>query len=224
MFFTLGRVGHHDWVTQPAPSPSPSPIPSVVESLTSPLPVVVTDVVRDGMDKWSFGLTIGSAVIGLLLSGTAVWLAYRAYRVAIEAKQATAEAEVRAIERATRERRVLFELEILRDLMERLRVDGLHHLIAKPREFRRIHIAALRVFPTELPTWQFIAATTDQRQLYEIFDAKQADIDEYDKHPRVYAGLLSPGITQELVQQRLLADLEAAVDARMKPIDLPHTD
>lgn len=184
----------------------------------------MTDVVRDGMDRWTFGVTVISAVAGIALSLTAVLLARRANRVAVEAKQATAEAEVRAIERATRERRVLFELEVLRDLMERLRVDGLHQLITKPREFRRIHIAALRVFPTELPTWHRIAAITDQRQLYDIFDAEPAEIAKYDQQPRVYAGLLSPGITPELVQQRLLADLETAVDARMKPIDLPHTD
>jgi len=205
-------------VIQPSPNPFPSPIvtPSPVERSTSPLPVIVIDTVRDGFDKWGFVITIGSAVFGLALSVIAVWLA-------LQAKRDTAAAEIRGMGRATRERRVLFELEMLRDLVEAMGNGNLLSVVNHGYNFRTAFGGALRFFPSDLPTWHAMAAREQYRDSYKIFPVPQENVDEYESNLKLgsYATMSLPtGISLERVRDALLVEVETAIDARMLPVDV----
>lgn len=115
-----------------------------------PLPV---DAVRDFWDWVGLWAGLGTGVVGIIL-------ALLAQRTANKARAEGEAAEIRAVERAARDRRAVFELEILRDLAEAVGGPLGAKLAQRPAEF--IDIARLAMLPADelltmrsLPTMDF---------------------------------------------------------------------
>ncbi|MCP2324934.1 hypothetical protein HDA40_003441 [Hamadaea flava] len=185
-----------------------------------PLPV---DPVRDGWDWLSLWVGLGSAVIGLFVGITAIVLARKANRHAKEAMEMAAEAERRAIERATDERRRLFELEILRDMLEQCNPHD-NKMRSLAREFGREWMdvefgAQLMMLPDdELPFWRAYP-TFSREARYRMMPHESA---EQAIEQARYAGTGGQLLWQadaeftEVMTREFRQDLKAAITRRMR--------
>jgi hypothetical protein len=109
----------------------------------TPMPVVVDAVSRDWVDWITFGVGIAGALIG----ATAIVYAVLAYQHAKDAEASTR----RTI---AKERKTVFELELLRDLIEIIEKKSTY--IGYDFQEETALWSRLPFFPDELPFWHFM--------------------------------------------------------------------
>jgi hypothetical protein len=175
---------------------------------------IVVDAVRD---YWDYAVMISgfaSLAIGLI----ALYLARRSQATADEALLREAEAETRAVERAARERRTTFELEVLRSLLKDLDLidaDDLRRLAFRPEQIIEWRFGSyLALLPAEdLALWRtWPNLSPEQRE--EL--VSEVDPDEY-----LYARLFRhdeesyPESIVRALFTRLRRDVIIAVQRRM---------
>lgn len=176
-----------------APSPDPSP----------PVTVVVQDSVRDLFDWINFGVGVASAVIGVI-----------AILIAIFANRIARTAERRAVQRADLERRRVFELGLLSELLEEL-YKSVPHLMHTPAASNPLS-ARLKMMPVnELGAWR-VLVDGDRSRIVARFDpeAPNGRNNGYLVHGDPPKQSLRDAITAALI-----ADVTSAVEARMSAAD-----
>lgn len=192
------------------------------EPLGGPLPLPV-DAVRDAWD-W---VVIGGGIASVIAAAVAIYLAVKANGTAQRAMDEATNAEGRAIVRAAAERRALFELEILRDLLEQLDAHEWNladRFAEQPDWYFRQHLESrLAMLPdNDLRFWRnFPRLTPDER--WSLFsEIPNGDI----RLARNRAALRSepwsaPRGFDVLFRERLRADVLLSVERRMDILDAP---
>jgi hypothetical protein len=211
----------------PAPSPSPSlidltPSPTIdstpVPTLPVPLPVeIVRDLVPDGWAQASFGSGVFFGVASLFVGIAAVVLARKANKAAVraadEAEKATGEA-TKARAAVALERRRTFDLEILRDLLERFDDRQIARQVTEnPAELRQLQ-ARLSLLHDEddLPFWKG-AMRHSHEALFDLIGSA-TDEDRARLKPEHGGPYIPSRDAVERVQARLLGDVQDAINRR----------
>jgi hypothetical protein len=158
----------------------------------------VTDVARDFVDWIALGLTTVSTVIGAV-----------AIIVALIADRHAKDADRKAIERSTTERHRVFELGILRDILEVVDAPGVfHQLVQHPTNVSTMLGGRLSMLPREeLQDWHLMMEA-DLEEIRRRFGDAANDWD-WPTYPSAEA--------LTAIRTALLAEIESAVKRRMEP-------
>jgi hypothetical protein len=191
-----------------------------IEPVRAAAPITV-DVVRDAWDWVMIAGGVASLVTGLV----ALWLAYRSHQKAEEALKHAADSEARAIERAAWERRALFDLEILRDLLEALDIPdptGVWGYVAgRPAHDMPLRFGSrLALLPADdLPFWRGSGSMTEDER-YALLKIPDAAVLEA-RNTRMPVPYNLPAGYLRAFMDRLRDDVIEAVQKRMVPVDRP---
>jgi hypothetical protein len=170
----------------------------------SPGPVVV-DVTRDAVDWLVVGVTVVSAVVGVV-----------AIVVALRANRQAKHAESRSRQFAASERRRVFDLEILRDLLDHLDDrDALLRAAGDPSATIRQANARLSMLePNDLPLWRSMA----EMRPVDLPGCIGATADDYKilRYANAEPDVIPDDGFLDKLQAALRADIENAVERRMR--------